>query len=845
MDFSEPKAGQTVSHYRLLSRLGAGGMGVVYAAEDTRLGRQVAVKFLLAGRHRRLSRARFLREARSASVLNHPNIATVYDYGETEDGCPFIVMELLRGQTLADVLRTESLTVGQSVTIIRGVLEALCEAHGQGIVHRDIKPSNIAISERGQVKVLDFGLAKSLGSESGGGEGSDACGLDAEALSALPTQTLAGTVLGTPLYISPEQATGAAVDQRSDLFSVGAVLYECLARKAAFAAPSVVEILAQVVNPVGPAPPSRFNQAVPPRLDRVTLKALAKTAERRFQSAEAFLEELRQMSLPESDEVEAPDVPRPTSETSLDSLYRKIVSHDNESGGTLEKARTGVAVEAPRRRHRVASVIFAGVAVLTILLVGMRPYVPAKPIDSIAVLPFEDTSGDNSIQHLNEGLTDSLISNLSRVPGLKVISLGSVAKFKGRQVEPAAAGAELGVQAILKGRVSRAGDEIDVAVELFDTRDQSRLWRGQFRHRLSEVRALQQAVARGLAENLHLEPGPAAARAAAARPPANPSAYELYVKGRWYWNKFTFDAGRQAIQCFQQAIDIDPEFALAYAGLADTYVLNTWVPSQEAYMRANAAAARALELDPTLGEAHATRGFIKSHYERDWAGAEAEFNLAIELSPGYATAHHWYAEQLLAQGRFEQAFAELKIARELDPLSPLINIEVGLYYFYTRDYDRAAEHFKMSGVLFPDFFPTHYYLGWTYTQQGMYAEAVAEYEKALALSNRHSLIVATLGYTYAVAGREAEARAALRELDEISKRKNVTPYRYALLYTGLGDRDEAFKWFERTLQERDITAINLNVTPFSDSLRQDPRFDELVRRMGLSTWSPEVALTAH
>lgn len=832
MEYGEPKVGQTFSHYRLLSKLGEGGMGIVYAAEDMSLGREVAVKFLLAGRHKRLSRARFQREARSTSALSHPNIATVYDYGETDEGFPFIVMELLRGQTLSELLRAAPLTPERSVEIICSVLEALCEAHRNGIVHRDIKPSNIVVGEREQVKVLDFGLAKSLWGENGNGSDSKLNQLDADALAELPTQTLTGTVLGTPLYVSPEQATGSQVDQRSDLFSVGAVLYECLAGRPAFAAPSVVEIFAQIINPVPPPPPTSFNRSVPKALDRITLKAVAKSPKGRYQSAEEFLEELRRVRFPKSSDDMTPVAPGQVLGPSLDSIYERIVSFGYRSRDTLGVIRTKVVSKAPVVRLLMMFTIVA--AVVALLLVGLHFYIRPASIESIAVLPFVNESRDESLEHVSDGFTSSLISSLSRVTGLKVISLNSVAKYKGQEVEPTAVGNDLKVQAVLIGRIKKLDGELHVAIELIDVRDRSLLWSTQYRRKESDVVALQEAVARTAVEKLHKVFGTEDNHMSPKRPPTNPAAYELYTKGRWYWNKFTFDAGKQAIQCFQQAIDIDPNFALAYAGLADVYVLNTWVPPQEAYMRASAAAARALELDESIGEAHATLGFIKSHYEKDWAGAEAEFKRAIELSPSYATAHHWYADQLLAQGQFERAFEELKLARDLDPLSPIINTEVGLYYFYTRQYDRAAAHFKMAGELFPDFFPTHYYLGWVYTQKEMYTEAIEQYEKALSMSRRHSLVLAFMGYTLAKAGREAEARATIRELEEIATKKNVSPYRFALVYTGLGDRDMAFKWLDKAYEERDIMMIHVNVTPFSDALRQDPRFNELLKRMGLA-----------
>lgn len=825
MNFGEPQPGQTISHYRLLSRLGSGGMGVVYAAEDAHLGRQVAIKFLSVDRHRRLSRARFLREARSASVLNHPNIATVYDYGETDDGHPYIVMELLRGQTLFDLLAGGALSVEQGVSIIRDVLEALRESHRLSIVHRDIKPSNVFVGERGQVKVLDFGLAKSLSGENSGAAGDDT-------LSALPTQTLDGVVLGTPLYVSPEQATMAHVDGRSDLFSVGAMLYECLTGRPAFAAPSVVEILARVVDPGAPPPPSTFNRSVPRELDRVTLRALAKTAEGRYKSADEFLEDLRQLRLKPS------GVPAPqTLGRSVEAFCRKMVSHGDAVRSSLRMSKIGrlVVTEPAERGWRRATWAVSAVVTLSLLALSFNSYNPAESIDSIAVLPFANESRDEGLEYLSDGLTDSLILSLSRLPRVRVISRNSVAGYKGREVDPVAAGAELQVRAVLTGRVSRTGDELSVTAELVDARDRRVLWNSNRSAKASDLVSIRQDIVRKVFETLHPELSPERAAMAVRPPSTNPAAYELYMKGRWYWNKFTRENSALALDYFNQAIDVDPGFALAHVGAADTYVLMGWVPSNESYIRAKAAVDKALALDGQLGEAHATLAFIKTHYEHDWEGAESEFRRATELNPGYATAHHWYAAHLLARGQVENSYTEMKLAQHLDPLSAAIDADLGQHYFYLRQYDRAIEHYRRNMIIFPNFYATHLSLGEAYTQKGMYAEAAAEYEKASAISKRNSLPVAMLGYNYARWGKEAEARAAIRELDAMKAERNVPSTRYALVYTALGDRDSAFEWLDRAYDERDIQAVYVNVNPFFDGLRDDPRFAQFVQRLGLTT----------
>lgn len=824
MTLHDIAVGQSFSHYRLLGKLGQGGMGVVYLAEDTRLRRQVAIKFLTTGQNQRMSRGRFLREAHAASVLNHPNIATVHDVGETEDGRPFIVMELLRGQTLSDLLAAGTLTVEQGVSIIRDVLEALREAHRLGIIHRDIKPSNVFIGDRGQVKVLDFGLAKSLSDMNSGAPGDDT-------LSALPTQTLDGVVLGTPLYVSPEQATRAPVDERSDLFSVGAMLYECLTGQPAFAAPSVVEILARVVDPVAPPPPSTYNRRVTSELNRITLKALAKTAGGRYRSADKFLEDLSQVPLQPSDR------PAPQALTQgMAALRRKIVSGGDAVRSSLRMRRLGrlVGTEPGPRGWQRGTWAVSAVATLALLIFILSTYRRAEAIDSIAVLPFVNESRDESLEYLSDGLTDSLILGLSRLPGMKVISRNSVAGYKGREVDSAAAGADLKVRAVLTGSVNRSGDELSVTAELVDARNGRVLWSTHRSAKVSDLVSLRQEIVRNVFETLH--PGMTPERVAiAVKPPStNPAAYELYMKGRWYWNKFTRENATQALNYFNQAVDADPGFALAHVGIADTYVLVGWVPSNESYVRAKAAVEKALSLDDQLGEAHATLGLIKSHYERDWVGAEAEFRRAIDLNPGYAIAHQWYASYFLARGQFENFFVEIKLAQELDPLSASIDKDVSNYYFHTRQYDRAIEHLRRNMTLFPNFYPTHLALGSAYVQKEMYAEAVAEFEKAVTVSKGNSLPVAMRGYAYARWGKEAEAHAAIRDLEAIRAERNVPSTRFALVYTALGDKDAAFEWLNRAYDERDIQTVYVNVNPFYDSLRDDPRFTQFVERLGLT-----------
>ena len=824
MRFETITPGQTVSHYRLLDKLGEGGMGVVFAAADEQLGRQVAIKFLHPKRNNRVSRARFLREARAASVLSHPNIGAIYDYGKTDDGRPYIIMELLRGRNLSDVLAAGGLSIARTLSIVADVLEALAEAHRNGIIHRDVKPSNIHIDERGHVKVLDFGLAKSLSEENGA--------VRPSAVADLPTQTLAGTMLGTPLYVSPEQATGSPVDQRGDIFAVGTILYECLTGRPAFAAPSVVEILAQVISPEQVPPPSHYNPAVHPALDRITLKALAKVSGDRYQSAEEFLECLRRVPAPASGAPAA----RSLLGRSFDSLHGAAVNgihalrHPFQTGGRLSLDSLSLS---PPNVRRLSLLLLLLTLALLMGFVGLRTYVRVGPVESVAVLPLANETGDESIEYIGEGLTDALIDSLATAPGLKVISRSSTLKYKGQNVAPSVVAADLGVQAVLTGRITRAGGRLEVATELTDTRSGRRIWSNSYARDDSDLLSVRQAMTLDVMEGLHLNPIASRKFVAARRPPTDPAAYDLYTKGRWYWNKMTMDGSLQAVSCFQQALDIDPNFALAHMGIAESYMLNGWVPSSESYRRSKASVTRALELDADLGEAHATLGFIKTHFERDWAGAEEEYRRAIELSPNSATVHHFYASHLLARGQAEDYLREITLAKELDPLSPMISADAGVYYILKKEYHRALEEFKKVALVFPDFHPAHSFAADAYVYEGMYPEAIAEYQKALSLSKRHSRTLASLGYAYAAAGREAEARQVLQELEGLRKVKNVPPLRFAIVYAGLGDRAEAVRWLERSYEEQDIMLVHINQMPFTNSLKGDSGFEDFLRRTGL------------
>ncbi len=486
-------------------------------------------------------------------------------------------------------------------------------------------------------------------------------------------------------------------------------------------------------------------------------------------------------------------------------------------------------------RRKVIALTCILIVVLILAGIGtrmiMRPNTEA--VDSVAILPFINEIQDEGMDYLSESFADMLISDLSRLSELKVISRNSISRYKGQEIDPIKVGSDLKVRAILTGKLYKAGNQLNLSVELTDTRDRSILWSEHYTQKTSDILSLQQDVSRKVIEKLRRGLKNTDRNILPHNTSDNPAAYELYIKGQWYWNKRTGDAARQAVEYFQQAIDLDPSYALAYSGLANAYVLNSSGQPRDSYMRAKKAAERALELDDTLGEAHTTLGFIRSHYERDWVNAGREFLQAMELNPNYATAHLWYADYLLVQGQFDQAFQELKRAQELDPLSPIINADVGLYYFYTRQYDQAINYFERMTGLFPNSFPVYYYLGWAYTQKGMYAEAISQYQKAQSITKGHSMVTAMLGYTYALSGNSALAQETINELNSLALREYVSPYRFAILYTGTGQKDLAFEWLNKAYDELDILLVNVNVSPFFDSLREDPRFADLLQRLSL------------
>ncbi|HEU4597697.1 MAG TPA: protein kinase, partial [Pyrinomonadaceae bacterium] len=849
---------EVISHYRILRMLDRGGMGEVFLAEDTKLGRPLALKLLLSEFTRDPRRVgRFGQEARAASALNHPNIITIYEIGQAGDR-HYIATEYVDGETLRRRVKRAPFGTVEALDVAAQIASALAAAHAKGIIHRDIKPENVMLRPDGYVKVLDFGLAKLL-EKSGRPPDTDQ---EAETMEMHAAHTNPGAVMGTAWYMSPEQARGLPLDARTDVWSLGCVLYEMLAGRPPFDGETASHVIVSIIEDE-PEPLAECVPGLPAELERIVERALAKEREERYGSAGEMLEDLRRLRqrleaggaarAGESTVAGLHTVARETEPTRDEHSTKAVSTADTSSASgraarrSTRDARTARTREAdafiqPAAPRRGPAKSLVAAALVGLVAVALGAYVllvrrnAPRPIEAVAVLPFANVGGDPGAEWLSDGITESLINSLSPVAGLKVMSRNSVFRYKGRDVEPYKAGRELGVAAVLAGRVAQRGDGgLVVSVELIDTRDNTQMWGEQYTRPTSDVLVVQEEIARDIAARLRSRLRGGGEGDGPKHYTKDNEAYQDYLRGRYFWNKRSADGFRRAVQYFNRAIERDPSYALAYAGLADTYALMSdysIVPPREAMPKAKAAALRAIELDETLSEAHTSLAFVHMAFDWAWGEAESDFRRAIELNPNYATAHQWYASYLVQVGRSREALAEIRRAQELDPLSAIISANAGLYLYYARDYDAATEQLRKTLEVDEQFGVAHLYLGYVYLQQaGRADEAVAELQKAVKYMGEDPETLSALGHAYAVAGRRAEAVAVLTQLRALRERGYVSPYFVAVVHAGLGDLDPAFAALEESYRDRHPGMILLKSDPRFDPLRKDARFSKLIRRI--------------
>lgn len=783
--------GQTISgRYEIIEELGSGGMGIVYRVYDKKTDEELTLKLIrpeIASDKKTIER--FRNELKLARKIAHRNVGKMYDINE-EKGMSYLTMEYIPGQNLEGLIKqTGRLTIGRAISITKQICSGLGEAHRLGVIHRDLKPSNIMIDKNGNAQIMDFGVARSV----------EAKGITAE-----------GSIVGTPAYMSPELVEGIEADKRSDVYSLGVMLFEMTTGTTPFHGESSLRIAIKHKSESPPNPKSLNNQIFE-NLNNLILKCLEKDREKRIQSTEEFLSELNRAE--------------------------KDISTDERDKPEEQQVRKDRDKKSTKKIIVYTTLILLAVFSLVVALSKIKR--PAETLDSVAVLPFRIAGEQADLESLSDGLTESISNHLAQLPSMtKVIARSSVFRYKGQDIDPQTVGVELGVDALVVGRMGRRGDEISIYVELVNVEDNRLLWGHQYAQNISEIFSVQKDIEKSIIDNLRLKLTGAELQLLARSETENPDAFEAYSKGNHFWNLRTGDNLHKAIEFFKQAVEIDPNYALAYAGLANAYILlpeYAAISPQEAFPQAEQAARKAIELDNNLAEAHVALAQMRRRFLWDWDGAEREYNLALEFNPGSATAHHWYAYDLMCRSRFEESIAEIERAHELDPLSFSINRNRGQIYYRAGQYEKAVQILQETLELQPDFIFAHFHLGSILLQQGMYEDAITEFEIELENAvNLEAYVLPWIGIAHLKLGQDDRAQEIFDELMEISRQQYVSQTVIAIKHFSLGEDDLGFEWLERAFQTYDVRLSWLNIEPAFDDVRLDPRFQAILRKVGLA-----------
>jgi serine/threonine protein kinase/tetratricopeptide (TPR) repeat protein len=807
-------AGDHLGPYKILTSIGAGGMGEVYRAQDAKLGRDVALKVLPAEMAHDPERlARFHREAKALAQLDHPNIVTIHSVEEC-NGVHFLTMQLVEGRSLDRVIPASGLPLEQIVEIARALGDALAVAHDKGIVHRDLKPGNVMVTNEGHVKVLDFGLAKDVRAANGG-----------DLTLTSDSQTQMGVVMGTPAYMSPEQAAGRLLDHRTDIFSLGVVLHEMATGRRPFEGTSSAELVSAILRDTPPSV-TDARPYLPSDLARIIRRCLEKDPSHRVQTARDVSNEFRDLARQTSQKLAAA--------TTSTSSSRAVPAAGSGTPHADEASMPGISGV---KRHAIALTIAAillviGFAGVGIYLKGSK----AGQVDSIAVLPLENRSNDPEAEYISDGITESINNSLTRLPSLRVIPHSVASHYRGKSMDMRKVGDELRVQAVLTGSIAQRGDDLTVNVELDDVRNGKQLWGERYNRKLADLLAVQNEIAREVSQLLRSQLSAEDQQKLTKGSTDNPEAYQLYLKGKYYTNKLSKAGFSKGIEYFNQAIALDHQYGLAYSGLAYNYInQDDWfMPPNEAGPKTREAAQKALAIDESDGGAHLSMAIVTHWYDWNWAAAESEFKRAIELNPNNWEAHTYYSWFLAPMGRNDQSIAVAKRAQQADPLSGFANFNVGGALVFARQWDPAIEQLHRAIEVDLTFWFSHCFLGRAYEQKGRLPEAIAEFQRALELEEDNAEIWSGLGHAYALSGKRAEAQKVLGHLKAVSAHNWVAPYNIAVIYAGLGEKEQAFAFLDQAYKDRSYYLPTYLATDARiDSLRSDPRFVELRKRVGL------------